>query len=308
VEIGAHLPLMDFGGHPFTLEHLLNYVKAAEGLGFDMLCANDHLVFPVPWLDGPTALSAVIEASGQMTLATTVTLMAVRGPVPVAKSLAAIDRLSGGRLLVTAGPGSSPGDYDSVGIEFSERWARLDEAIGSLRALWGKNPAPFTGRFYSTDGIDLLPGPTQAGGPPIWIASWGSDAGLRRVARLGDGWLASAYNTTPALFGDALGRLAGYLGAHGKDPETFPNAVATMWFYITDSPTEAERVFRQRLLPAVNRPENVLRERLPIGPAGAFIDLLAAFEAAGLQRVLVWPVADEARQLQLFREKVVSRL
>jgi hypothetical protein len=54
-----------------------------------MLCANDHLVFEVPWLDGPTALAAVIEASGQMTLATTVALVAVRGPVPVAKALAA---------------------------------------------------------------------------------------------------------------------------------------------------------------------------------------------------------------------------
>src|SRR3984885_9865704 len=114
VEFGAHLPLMDFGGHPFTLDHLLRYARTAEHLGFDMLCANDHLVFAVPWLDGPTALAAVIEASGQMTLATTVALVAVRGPVPVAKALAAIDRLSGGRLLVAAGPGSSPAGYPRV--------------------------------------------------------------------------------------------------------------------------------------------------------------------------------------------------
>src|SRR5215469_11101179 len=87
MEFGAHLPLMDFGGHPFTLDYLLRYARTAEQLGFDMLCANDHLVFAVPWLDGPTALAATIEASGQMTLATTVALVAVRGPVPVAKAL-----------------------------------------------------------------------------------------------------------------------------------------------------------------------------------------------------------------------------
>jgi alkanesulfonate monooxygenase SsuD/methylene tetrahydromethanopterin reductase-like flavin-dependent oxidoreductase (luciferase family) len=110
--------------------------------------ANDHLVFPVPWLDGPTALAAVIEASGQMTPATTVALLAVRGPVPAAKALAAIDRLSDGRLLVAAGPGSSPGDYHSVGVEFGQRWARLDEAVHTLRALWGKDPEPFTGRAH----------------------------------------------------------------------------------------------------------------------------------------------------------------
>ena len=295
---------MDFGGHPVTLDHLLRYARTAEQLGFDMLCANDHLVFAVPWLDGPTALAAVIEASGQMTLATTVALVAVRGPVPVAKALAAIDRLSGGRLLVAAGPGSSPGDYHSVGIDFGQRWARLDEAIRTLRVLWGTDPEPFAGQFYSTAGIDIRPRPAQAGGPPIWIGSWGSDAGLRRVARLGDGWLASAYNTTPALFGEALTRLNGYLADHGKNPETFPNALATMWFYITENPSEADHIFRHRVLPAINRPGNLLRERLPIGSAGAVADLLAAFKTAGLKRVLLWPVADEARQLELFREKV----
>lgn len=295
---------MDFGGHPVTLDHLLRYARTADQLGFDMLCANDHLVFAVPWLDGPTALAAVIEASGQMTLATTVALVAVRGPVPVAKALAAIDRLSGGRLLVAAGPGSSPGDYHSVGIDFGQRWARLDEAIRTLRVLWGTDPEPFAGQFYSTAGIDLRPRPAQAGGPPIWIGSWGSDAGLRRVARLGDGWLASAYNTTPALFGEALTRLNGYLADHGKNPETFPNALATMWFYITENPSEADHIFRHRVLPAINRPGNLLRERLPIGSAGAVADLLAAFKTAGLKRVLLWPVADEARQLELFREKV----
>jgi alkanesulfonate monooxygenase SsuD/methylene tetrahydromethanopterin reductase-like flavin-dependent oxidoreductase (luciferase family) len=306
VEFGAHLPLMDFGGHPFTLDHLLRYARTVEQLGFDMLCANDHLVFAVPWLDGPTALATVIEASGQMTLATTVALVAVRGPVPVAKALAAIDRLSGGRLLVAAGPGSSPGDYHSVGIEFGQRWARLDEAIRTLRALWGKDPEPFTGRFYSTDGIDLRPLPVQGGGPPIWIGSWGSEAGLRRVARLGDGWLASAYNTTPASFAEALSRLDGYLADYGKDPETFPNSLATMWFYITENRSEADHIFRHRVVPAINRPESLLRERLPIGPSGSFADLLAAFKEAGLRRVLLWPVADEARQLELFCDKVAS--
>jgi alkanesulfonate monooxygenase SsuD/methylene tetrahydromethanopterin reductase-like flavin-dependent oxidoreductase (luciferase family) len=299
---------MDFGDHSFTLDHLLRYARTAEQLGFDMLCANDHLVFAVPWLDGPTALAAVIEASGQMTLATTVALVAVRGPVPVAKGLAAIDRLSGGRLLVAAGPGSSPGDYQSVGVEFGQRWARLDEAVRTLRVLWGKDPEPFTGRFYSTDGIDLRPRPAQVAGPPIWIGSWGSEAGLRRVARLGDGWLASAYNTTPVLFAESLARLNGHLADHGKVPGTFPNALATMWFYITENPSEADDILRHRVIPAINRPENLLRERLPIGPAEAFANLLATFKAAGLQRVLLWPVADETRQLELFAEKVAPAL
>src|ERR671911_1939836 len=304
MEFGAHLPLMDFGGHPYTLEHLVDYTKTAARLGLTVLSANDHLVFDVPWLDGPTALAATMEHSAGMTLATTVTLAVVRGPVPVAKTLAAIDRLSGGRTLVVVGPGSSARDYESVGLDFEERWARLDEAVRALRSLWGREPAPFVGRFYSTEGIRLEPAPTQPGGPPIWLGSWGSDAGLRRVARLGDGWLASAYNTTPALFADARARLGRYLHEWGKDAVTFPNGLATMWFYITEDRAEADRVLRQRLAAVIHRPENMLRERLPFGPAAAFVEKLNAFRDAGVQRVLIWPVADEQRQLELFCKHV----
>src|SRR2546421_2556493 len=127
---------MDFGGHPYTLDHLIAYTKTAAQLGFSGLSVNDHMVFSVPWLDGPVALAAVMAHSGAMTLATTVSLAVVRGPVPVAKTLAAIDRLSGGRLVVAVGPGSSQQDYAAVGLDFEERWPRFDEAIGALRALW----------------------------------------------------------------------------------------------------------------------------------------------------------------------------
>src|SRR5260221_9768265 len=107
MEFGAHLPLMDFGGHPYTLDHLIAYTKTAAQLGFGALSVNDHMVFSVPWLDGPIALAAVMGHSGEMTLATTVSLAVVRGPVPLAKTLGAIDRLSGGRLVVAVWSGPS---------------------------------------------------------------------------------------------------------------------------------------------------------------------------------------------------------
>ena len=304
MEFGVHLPLMDFGGHPYTLDHLVAYTKTAAQLGFDALSVNDHMVFAVPWLDGLVALAAVIEHSGTMTLATTVVLAPVRGPVPVAKTLGAIDRLSGGRVVAAVGPGSSAQDYAAVGLDFAERWQRLDEAIGALRALWDPDSPPFVGRFYSTEGVSLEPLPAQPHGPPIWVGSWGSDAGLRRVGRLADGWLASAYNTTPELFGDAWHALCSKLPEHGKAADTFPNALATMWCFITDDRDEAERVLEERVVPTVHRPQETLRERLPIGPAELFAEKLTAFAQAGVQRVFIWPVADEARQLERFWNEV----
>ena len=304
MDFGAHLPLMDFGGNPYSYAHLVEYTETAARLGFSALSVNDHMVFSVPWLDGPTALAAMIGHSGTMMLATTVSLAAVRGPVPLAKTLAALDRLSDGRLVVAVGPGSSEQDYDSVGLDFSERWERLDESVGALRALLRSGAAPYRGRYYSTDGLTLDPHPTRPEGPPVWIGSWGSAAGLRRTARLADGWLASAYNTTPAQFSDAWDRLRDLRPEHGKDPDAFPNALATMWFHITDDADEADRVLRERIIPTVHRPEEVLRERLPVGRAESFVELLSAFARAGVQRVFVWPVADEAHQLELFEELV----
>jgi probable F420-dependent oxidoreductase len=304
VDYGAHLPLMALDGRPLTLDRLLEYARTAEGAGFQALAANDHLIFGRPWLDGPTALAAVLSRAGRMALATTVALPVVRGPVALAKSLAAIDLLSGGRLVVGVGPGSSPGDYAAVGVPFEERWKRLDEAVKTLRVLWRGEGPPFSGEFYSTEGLTLEPYPAQRPGPPIWIGSWGSEAGLRRVARLGDGWLASAYNTTPQAFAAARGTLAERLRTAGKDPGGFPNAIATMFFYVTEKRAASERIVREVLSPTLRRPEEELRERLLVGPAEECAQKLAAYRAAGAQRILLWPVEDEVVQLAAFRERV----
>jgi alkanesulfonate monooxygenase SsuD/methylene tetrahydromethanopterin reductase-like flavin-dependent oxidoreductase (luciferase family) len=304
MEFGLHLPLMDFGGNPFTIDHLITYAETGQQLGFRALAANDHLVFSRPWLDGLTALAAVLPHSGHMNLVTTVSLAVVRGPVPLAKSLGAIDRLSGGRLIACVGPGSSARDYAVVGIPFEERWKRFEEAIQTLRALWSQSGAVFKGRFYNTEGIVLEPFPTQESGPPIWVGSWGSTAGLQRVARLGDGWLASGYNTTPELFAQNWQQLKEFLIAAGKDPSFFPNAIASMWLYITEEEKDAERIVAEVLAPALNRPVAELRERLPIGSALNCAEKLAAYQQVGAQRIYLWPLTNELQQIELFMKQV----
>ena len=151
-------------------------------------------------MDGPTALAAVIEESRVLALATTIGLPVIRGPVQLAKTLAAIDVLSEGRLIVGVGPGSSAADYAAVGVPFDERRRRFEETLSVLRVLLEGDGESFEGEFYSTRGIVLEPRSAERPRPPIWVASWGSPSGLRLVAHHGDGWIASAYNTTPDLF------------------------------------------------------------------------------------------------------------
>jgi alkanesulfonate monooxygenase SsuD/methylene tetrahydromethanopterin reductase-like flavin-dependent oxidoreductase (luciferase family) len=293
---------------PASMARLTDYARLANQLGLTWLTSNDHLVYRRPWIDGVVALASVLPAIDALTVATTVALPVVRGPGPLAKALAAIDRFSGGRLVVGVGPGSSERDFRAVGIAWEERWPRFEEAVRALRALLRPGTSPFKGAFYSTDGIELLPAPVTPGGPPIWLGSWGSDAGLRRVARLADGWLASGYNTTPEAFGDALKRLSVRLQVEGIDPEQFPNAVATMFLYLTEDRSVADAVLTQVLAPTLRRPPEELAERLLVGSAGECVDKIARYEAAGAERILIWPVGDEFRQLERFHDTVLPRL
>jgi alkanesulfonate monooxygenase SsuD/methylene tetrahydromethanopterin reductase-like flavin-dependent oxidoreductase (luciferase family) len=286
VELGVHLPLMEFAGEGLGLDRLTRAVDAAREAGFAAVSANDHFHFSTPWLDGPTALAATVERSGEMDLATTIALVALRGPVPLAKALTALDVLSGGRVIAGVGPGSSERDYDAVGLPFAERWARFDEATATLRSLLRGDS-------------DLSPPPGRPDGVPVWIGSWGSKAGLRRVARLGDGWLASAYNSTPDTFAEARQSLADELLGEGRTPEQFPNALVTMWTWITEDRRDADRVLGEVLAPLLKRDVEVLRGQLCIGPAESCAELLSRYARAGCQRVHLWPLGDEPRQIEL---------
>jgi alkanesulfonate monooxygenase SsuD/methylene tetrahydromethanopterin reductase-like flavin-dependent oxidoreductase (luciferase family) len=288
MEFGAHLPVLSLAGEPFSAQRLTGYAAAASQLGYTVLCANDHLVYSRPHLDSLTALAVVIESSGQMKLMTSIALLVIRGAAPLAKALAAIDLLSRGRMIVGAGPGSSPKDYETVGVPFEERWKRFDALVPMLRRSWE----------------DLEPHPCQET-IPIWIGSWGSEAGLRRTARLGDGWLASAYNTTPAKFADDLMKLRVFLSDRGRDDRTFPNGIATMFFHITEKRADAEEVLTL-LSTVLRRPADELRDRFLVGPAGKCIEKLRAYAHAGVQRMLLWPVRDELRQLELFSSRVLT--
>lgn len=181
--------------------------------------------------------------------------------------------------------------------------------IPTLRALLNGDRRPADVRFYPVPpDIELAPPPRQDCGVPLWIGSWGSTAGLRRVARAGDGWLASAYNTTPEQFLEARERLAGELADRGRDPEHFPNALATMWTWVSRDRAEGDRVLADNLAPLLNRDPGELRGQVCVGPAEHCADLLSRYAKAGCRRVYLWPLGDERRQLELVASEVVPAI
>lgn len=308
MDFGVHLPLIDFGGQRLSSERLAQSVDAARECGFAAVSANDHFVFSTPWLDGPTALAAVVERSGDMILATTLSLAGLRGPVPLAKALSALDVLSDGRVVAGVGPGSSNRDYDALGVPFEERWKRLDEAIPMLRALLRGEAWTEDGRYFAAPQSQLSPPPRQVEGIPLWIGSWGSEPGLRRVARVGDGWLASAYNTTPDQFEAAAELLRRELDVQGRSTDDFPNALVTMWTWVTDSRSEERRMLHDVLAPLLHRDPAELQRQVCVGSTEKCAELLSRFAKAGCQRVHFWPLGDERRQIELLAAHVTSQV
>lgn len=143
---------------------------------------------------------------------------------------------------------------------------------------------------------------------PIWIGSWGSPVGLRRVARLADGWLAFAYNTTPGRFEAGRERLAGELERRGRGASGFPNALATMWTRVTETRSERDRVLHDVLAPLLGRDADELASQVCVGSPEHCAEPLSRYAEAGCDRVYLWPLGNEPRQLELIASKVSPQI
>lgn len=243
-----------------------------------------------------------------MTIATGVVGLPLRHPVAMAQSFATLDILSGGNLIVGVGEGSTKSDFDALGIPFDRRRKMLNESIVALRSLLQETNVTHQGEFYSFENVTISPASIQKPGPPIWLSSWGSPAGMRRVAQLGDGWVASALHSTPEEFGAAKELLTQALLTAGKNPDTFPHAVNTMFMYIDEDGDRAREIAG----PIIEKSSGVYFDPTSghslVGNGQECLELLARWTDAGAEQVCVWPVLDPTGQVIKFGEQVISKL
>jgi alkanesulfonate monooxygenase SsuD/methylene tetrahydromethanopterin reductase-like flavin-dependent oxidoreductase (luciferase family) len=302
-------------GDSFSREKILSFAQKAESLGYDSLSVNDHVVFRTSWLDAISTLSAVAAITNEIKLGTSILNIVVRNPVICAKALSTIDILSSGRLFaVGVGPGSHKGDYDICGIPFEERWKRFTEALQVLQIVWKNNNKEqenstltnYSGKYYRFEKVSVQPKPFQKPHPPIYIGSWGSsEAGLKRVAKYGDGWMASAYNITPDKFKVKWKILLSYRQALGKDIQSFENSVMSMFGYIDNDRSRAHRMAKDILSPALGRPTEELESLLLFGSPDHCLEKIRALSEAGVKRIHFWPVSDYLEQIEIFRNEIV---
>ena len=185
-------------GRPIEPSRLVQLATRAEEMGLDSIWVTDHVIVPrdVPliyrsdMLDPLAMLPWLAGVTERIALGTSVIVLPYRSPLPVAKLLASVDVLSGGRLIVGVAVGWVEGEFDALNVPFRERGRRTDEAIELFRTVWTHEyPEIKTANHHLTN-VKASPMPLQKPRPPIWVGG-ASEAALRRVARLGDGWHAS---------------------------------------------------------------------------------------------------------------------
>jgi alkanesulfonate monooxygenase SsuD/methylene tetrahydromethanopterin reductase-like flavin-dependent oxidoreductase (luciferase family) len=301
---------MGFSDNGSTNDRIISLAQHAEALGYDSLSVNDHIVFHTSWLDALTTLSAIASSTTRILIGTSILNIVVRNPVVCAKALAAIDILSSGRLFAGVGPGSHRGDYDACGMDFSERWSRFSEALQIFVMLLSSNNTSksidYKGKYYTLRDIILLPKPVQKPHPPIYVGSWGSEVGLKRLAKYSNGWMASAYNITPTKFKEKWNFLLAYRKSLGKDEEEelFDNYVMSMFGYIDDDKDRVRKVVREILAPALRRPAEDLEQMLLFGSLDKCLRKIRNFVDAGVNRIHFWPVLNYEDQIRIFKNGI----
>jgi probable F420-dependent oxidoreductase len=230
MEYGITLP----GAGPLaTSEALMAVATLAESLGFTSVWVTDHIAIPehstsaypyrddrkppwppnIPYLDAFTALTWVGAVTRTVRLGTSVLVLPLRPPLIVAKAIATLDHLSGGRMLLGVGAGWLREEFDLLGQPFENRGRRMKEAIRILKACWGGDPVRFDGDEYRLLPFGMDPKPVQ--GPQLPVLGGGeSVAALRRVAEVCDGW--HPLNLSPEQIGERLDRLREFASRAGR--------------------------------------------------------------------------------------------
>ncbi len=224
--LGVVYPQTEFGGDPYAIR---DYAQTAEGLGYSFILAYDHILganpdrpggyrgpytHQDPFLEPFTFFSYLAGLTEKIGLTTSIIILPQRQTALVAKQAATLDRLSHGRLRLGVGLGWNKIEYEALNENFHNRGRRIEEQVEVLRQLWTKQLVTYSGRWHTIPDAGLNPLPVQQ--PiPIWFGGHAEPV-LRRVARMGDGWMPTYKTVGEAK--NALDMLDQFLQEEQRDP------------------------------------------------------------------------------------------
>lgn len=292
MQVGVALPQMATG---LDRERLLDWCRGVDQGPFSSVSAGERVTFHN--LDGFTLCSAAAALTERVRILVNVAVLPWHAPALVAKELASLDVVSGGRVEVAVGVGGRRQDYEALGSPFTGRHGRLDAAVNELRRLWAGGVA--------ADGERVGPDPLQTGGPPILASAMGPKA-LARAAR----WAVGVSGFT--LLGDPkeVRRLVTSTDEAWKAADRTDRPRHVTGSFVALGPDAAGRLrdFARAYL-HVFSPElaESLASSMTLNEPSRLVDLLNAVEAEGVDEFIVVPATSDPRMLDALADVVASR-
>jgi probable F420-dependent oxidoreductase len=276
--------------------------ELAEAVGLDSIWLSDHIVTRNPTLDITCLFAMIAARTKRVKMGPSVLTLPARHPVQVAKTYATLDYLSNGRMVMAVGSGSDLRDLEACGVPVQERGKRLDEGIEILRKLWTETNVTHHGKFYQFDNVNIEPKPRK-GSLDIWIGGK-SDAILKRVVRLGDGWFPAL--TTPAEFKADMDKLMAYGEEAGRKVNPREAGVLLLT-YVDDN---RERAWQKvaPFLQGLNMAPEAVAARCVVGPAAECVETLHGFVEAGCVKFVLRPSCpreDILPQIELYGKSIL---
>ena len=299
------------GDQPDNADRVFRMAEKVEAAGLDSVWVGDSLVAK-PRLEPLATLGALAARTSRVRLGTAVLLPALRHPVLMAQTMATVDLISGGRVVIGAGVGGAfndeqRGEWAAAGVDARRRATRFEEIVEIAKGLGGGQPHSHDGKHFSLDSVTMIPAATQSTGIPWLLATHhraGKPAQIERAARIGDGVI--AISDTPEEFAEVIAQVDAKAEEYGRDTTLRENV-----FYLTVNLDENLAAAKSDAEDWLMRyyGANIWGTRWgPFGGVQQVADRMAAYANAGANTVIVrLATFDPERQLDVFLERVAPQ-
>lgn len=290
--VGVAIPQM-FPGASVDLELVKTVCRRAEVLGFEGVWAMDQVLGRTPSLEPVSLLALLAGMTDRVRLGISVLVLPFRNPVLLAKALATVDVLSGGRLTVGVGLGA--GEQDAVfGVSREHRVRRFLEQLRVMEALWREQLVRSDGEFFQFADVAMEPKPVQQPRPPLWFGGK-AEAALQRAVRFGDGWMGAGSSST-AEFRRSVARVRSFLEQTDRDPATFAIS-KRVYVAIDENRARAQRRLTEWFDWIYSSP-SMGTEVAIWGPIESCIEHIDEIIDAGAQHLILNPMFDYLEHLE----------
>ena len=295
---------MKFGlmnSHFVDPHRVLELAVSAEILGYDSFWNTDFVLGPHP--DSMAILSAASQRTERITLGTAVMVLPFRHPVAFAKSIATVDALSSGRLVVGLGIGSNELEFDALGLDIHQRGRMADEKLALLRRLLSGEIVTHRGEFHHLENVDVGPTSVRRPHPPLWLGPLWKDgiveATVRRTGRLGDGFIPSS--VPASRYAEVREKVRIYAEQAGRDPEKIEFA-SILWFCLDENRDRAWKTLEAESNRWKSDRPTVRGQANASGNAQDLVEAIEKYREAGVSHLVLNAAVPQDRAMEQYEQ------